>query len=90
MGTSRVNVLVAVAAPPTEAGELYPEPEFFMGVRPNVTTGFAAVDPVNFKSASILQQNAKCCPSSRSNCALVMKDSIATGVPVVLSSQPIS
>jgi hypothetical protein len=60
----------ALLEPPTEAGFVTPEPEFFNGNKVMLTLGVVPlVDPRNVMSGRTLHTKEKLCPSSKSNSA---------------------
>jgi hypothetical protein len=69
---------------------VYPEPEFFNGNKYIVAFGEAAVEPSNVISGSTRHTNMKLCPSSKSNWAEMMNDSMGSVTAVALSSNPSS
>jgi hypothetical protein len=90
IGTVAVRVTAALSLPPTDAGLVYPLPEFIKGITDKVAVGFVVVEPLKVKSGSILRINTKLCPSSISVSELVIYEYMAAGVAVVLSSTPFS
>jgi hypothetical protein len=90
IGTVAFLVTPALLDPPTDAGEMYPEPEFLRGKSVNVPLGLPAVEPLNVISGSALRMKTNLSPSSISNSAEVIEAEIGSVVPVSLSSTPLS